>query len=110
MENQNMDRDAAYDITRREFYRLRQEEEVERRIAVEEARHVGAYFGLNRLEVGMLLEDREYETWKFWAGKEAAKREAAQTAMVETFGDEKEEDDALLDGPPPLEKAEERTS
>ena len=70
-----MDRQTAYDMTRREFYRLRQEEEIERRVAQEEARYVGAYFGKTRLDVGTMLEDSEYENWKIWAGKEAQKRE-----------------------------------
>ncbi|KAF4119517.1 small subunit ribosomal protein S23 [Geosmithia morbida] len=81
MENENMSRQQAYDVTRREFYRLRQEEEVEKRIAKEEAQHVGAYFGKSRLEVGMLLEDSEYENWKVWAGKEAQKREMTLAAQ-----------------------------
>ncbi|KAK1239373.1 hypothetical protein MKX07_008861 [Trichoderma sp. CBMAI-0711] len=100
MENQlvdgvKMSKRKAYDIVRREFYRLRQEEEVEKRIAVEEARYVGAYFGKTRLEVGMQLEDQEYENWKIWAGKETANREARASSEIETFGLEEEEDAAL---------------
>ncbi|KAH0496186.1 hypothetical protein TgHK011_003563 [Trichoderma gracile] len=90
-----MSKRKAYDIVRREFYRLRQEEEVEKRIAVEEARYVGAYFGKTRLEVGMQLEDQEYENWKIWAGKETANREARASSEIETFGLEEEEDAAL---------------
>jgi small subunit ribosomal protein S23 len=75
MQNEGMDRQTAYDITRREFYRLRQEEEIEKRIAKEEARYVGAYFGQSRVDVGLMLEDHEFENWKAWAGKEAEKRE-----------------------------------
>lgn len=70
-----MGRNKAYDTVRREFYRLRQEEEIEKRLALEEAKHVGAYFGKSRLDVGLLLEDHEYENWKVWAGKQAEKRE-----------------------------------
>lgn len=71
-----MGRKVAYDQVRREFYRLRQEEEIEKRVAVEEAKYVGAYFGKSRLDVSMLLENHEYENWKVWAGKQAEKREA----------------------------------
>jgi len=60
----------AYDIARKEFYSLRHEEEVERRIAKEEALWTGAYFGKGPLEVGMELEDKTYEAWKEWATKE----------------------------------------
>ena len=84
----------AYDQSRREFYRLRQEEEVERRIAVEEARYVGAYFGKTRLDVGMQLEDREYEKWKVWAHKETIAAEASQRAGVETFDMDEGPEDA----------------
>lgn len=60
----------AYDIARKEFYALRQEEEIERRIAKEEALSTGAYFGKGYLEVGMELEDKAYEEWKGWATKQ----------------------------------------
>lgn len=107
MANKSMDRAEAYDLTRREFYRMRQEEEVEKRIAMEEARHVGAYFGKSRLEVGMLLEDREYENWKVWAGKQAANREAAERAQLDTYGNEEAEGETndAVEGPPAAEEA-----
>ncbi|KND94647.1 37S ribosomal protein S25, mitochondrial [Tolypocladium ophioglossoides CBS 100239] len=88
MRNEKMSKRKAYDSARQEFYRLRQAEEVEKRVAVEEARHVGAYFGKSRLDVGMQLEDQEFENWKIWAGKEAANREARANSEIETFGSE----------------------
>lgn len=91
MQNENMGRQKAYDVTRREFYRLRQEEEIEKRVALEEARYVGAYFGKSRLEVGMLLEDSEYENWKVWAGKQAEKRETRLAESGEANGAVEEE-------------------
>lgn len=96
MENEGMNRQQAYDVTRREFYRMRQEEQIERRLAKEEALHVGAYFGKSRLDVGMLLEDNEYESWKVWAGKEAQKREMAEAAQAEEDEAGGEEADATL--------------
>lgn len=60
----------AYDQARKEFYALRHEEDIERRVAKEEALSTGAYFGKTILEVGMELEDRTYESWKEWALKE----------------------------------------
>jgi small subunit ribosomal protein S23 len=60
----------AYDIARGEFYALRHEEDVERRIAKEEALSTGAYFGKSVLEIGMDLEDKYYEEWKAWALKQ----------------------------------------
>jgi small subunit ribosomal protein S23 len=56
-------KDEAYDIARKEFYALRHEEEVERRVAKEEALWTGAYFGKGALEVGMELEDKTYDQW-----------------------------------------------
>jgi small subunit ribosomal protein S23 len=91
MENQQLSKRKAYDTVRREFYRLRQEEEIEKRLAVEEARYVGAYFGKTRLDIGMQLENKEYENWKIWAGKETANREARASSEIETFGTEEEE-------------------
>ena len=85
-------RDEAYDRARKEFYRLRQEEEVERRIAVEEARMVGAYFGKTRLQIGMQLEDKQFEKWKIWAAEETAKIEAEKSQAYSAHGQEDPED------------------
>jgi small subunit ribosomal protein S23 len=60
----------AYDQARKEFYALRQEEQIERRVAKEEARMVGSYFGQTFLRVGMGLEDKQHEKWKAWATTE----------------------------------------
>ncbi|XXG97794.1 hypothetical protein Hte_004107 [Hypoxylon texense] len=81
-------KEQAYDIVRREFYALRQEEEVERRIAKEEAQMVGAYFGKNFLQVGIELEDAQYERWKKWAGKQISAVQTEQSQAYTTFGDE----------------------
>ncbi|KAI1179835.1 37S ribosomal protein S25 [Nemania sp. FL0916] len=81
-----MTKDRAYDIVRREFYLLRQQEDVQRRIAQEEARKVGAYFGKSHMQVGMELEDQVYEGWKKWAGKELQEQVAQQDAAYTNFG------------------------
>lgn len=87
-----MDRNQAYDIARKEFYALRHEEEVERRVAREEASWVGASFGKGALEVGMELEDKSYERWKEWAVKEveaiARQRDATYTGVGTVNEDE----------------------
>lgn len=90
MENEKLGKRKAYDTARREFYRLRQAEEIEKRVALEEARHVGAYFGKTRVDVGNDLEDREFENWKIWAGKESAKIEAQRNSLVEDFSTDAE--------------------
>lgn len=93
MQNEKLGRREAYDLVRREFYRLRQAEQIESRVALEEARYVGAYFGKTKLEVGMILEDKEYENWKIWAGKQTEKLEARANSQIETFDVEELEDE-----------------
>ncbi|KAF5973085.1 ribosomal S25 mitochondrial [Fusarium coicis] len=105
MENEKLEKRKAYDITRREFYRLRQEEEIEKRVALEEAKHVGAYFGKSRIDVSHHLEDREFENWKIWAGKETERQEASRNSEIEDFGLEDVEEDVAEDAEPE-EKAE----
>lgn len=61
---------AAYDKARKELYRARHAQEVESRVAAEEALFYGAFFGPGPLEVGMKLEDKAYESWRDWAAKE----------------------------------------
>ncbi|RGP78442.1 hypothetical protein FLONG3_3446 [Fusarium longipes] len=92
MENEGRSTTDAYDQVRREFYRLRQEEEIEKRVAQEEAKYVGAYFGQTRIDVAHTLEDREFETWKIWAGKETERQEQSRNSEIEDFGLEEEAD------------------
>lgn len=89
---EDMTVEKAYDIVRREFYALRHAEDVERRIAKEEAMKVGAYFGMSVLDVGMQLEDQQYEYWKKWAGKMIQSVRAEQDAAYTNFGATEEAD------------------
>ena len=74
----NMSKAKAYDQARREFYEERLQEDVERRVAKEEALATGAYFGKSMLQIGMELEDKAYEKWKEWATKEIILAEQKQ--------------------------------
>ncbi|KAK3673845.1 mitochondrial ribosomal small subunit component [Recurvomyces mirabilis] len=65
-------RSTAYDIARHELYRLRHSQETEVRVAREEALATGAFFGPGPNEIGMKLEDKQYENWRRWAEKEIA--------------------------------------
>ncbi|KAF3491881.1 mitochondrial 37S ribosomal protein RSM25 [Arthroderma uncinatum] len=77
-------KEAAYDIARREFYKIRLQEDVERRIAQEEARATGAYFGLDMITVGMELENQEYDRWKTWAETEVIMQQGRSAAFAGT--------------------------
>ena len=76
-----MSKASAYDQARKEFYEERLQEDVERRVAKEEALATGAYFGKSMLEVGMELEDREYERWRTWASREVTEAKQRQVSM-----------------------------
>lgn len=103
---QSVSREQAYDIVRKEFYAIRQQQDIERRVAAEEARMVGAYFGKSRLEVGMELENKTFEEWRTWAQNENAKITAASQSAYANY-DEAQVPDAppeadeenLLDNP-----------
>lgn len=86
----------AYDIARKELYRARHAREVEQRVAREEARAVGSFFGLGPLEVGMQLEDQKYEEWRVWAEKEIATIKQVQGGAY--TGLENEDQDLALGG------------
>ncbi|CAD0094753.1 unnamed protein product [Aureobasidium vineae] len=83
---------GAYDKARKEFYDVRHTQDIERRVAREEALWTGAEFGPSPLDVGMQLEDQKYEEWREWAAKEimAIKQLSGSSARA---GDQ----DALLD-------------
>lgn len=81
MQHAGKDKASAYDQARKEFYEYRHREEIEQRIAKEEAQAVGAYFGKGPLEVGMGLENQAFEEWKVWAIKEIELQRQAQAAM-----------------------------
>ncbi|CAK7272747.1 mitochondrial ribosomal small subunit component [Sporothrix epigloea] len=90
MHSSGLSKDQAYDVARREFYKLRHLEEVEKRVAQEEARMVGAYFDKSPLQIGMELEDKMYESWKSWAANETAKFEAMRSKAYTSFGRDEE--------------------
>lgn len=88
-------REQAYDMARKEFYALRHQEQVEVRIAQEEARHVGAYFGKNRMQVSMGLEDLEYERWKKFAEEETERINAQRQGAYTSYGVQEESGDQM---------------
>ena len=106
---EGMTKARAYDIARQEFYDLRYQEEVERRVAKEEALATGAYFGMSHLEVGTLLEDKWYEEWKDWAKRETLTAQQGNKPSyagpdAESSNIEDLKSDASPDGPEDLTK------
>ncbi|KAK4171893.1 mitochondrial ribosomal protein S25 [Triangularia setosa] len=98
MEVAGMPKKKAYDVARKEFYKLRRFEETEARIAQEEARAYGAYFGKTVNQVGMELEDKEYSAWLKWAGEEIEGQEMERQAAYANDIDLPEvEEDAVVE-------------
>ena len=93
----NMTKAGAYDQARKEFYKLRLHEDVRRRVAKEEALATGAYFHKSTLEVGMEIEDKQYEEWKKWAIKQVNELELRKNAMY--TGQDNESMDLSPDDP-----------
>lgn len=91
----DISKSEAYDVARREFYRLRLQEDIERRVAAEEAEATGAVFGPTQLEIGMELENQEFEHWKEWAKLEAQlqNQRAASFSGAPNPGAEESKDD-----------------
>ena len=83
--NTELNSSQAYDAARKEFYALRHEQEMERKVQHEEALWTGAYFGKGAVQVGMELEDKAYESWKAWATQQvqamAIQRDSAYTGV-----------------------------
>lgn len=102
MHKEGMKEAAAYDKARKELYKTRHAREVESRIAKEEARAYGAFFGKGPLGIGMELEDVQYANWVEWAKKEnnllaqqasnAYTGDEAETAAAELKGSEDQEE------------------
>ena len=87
----------AYDQARKEFYKVRLHEDIQRRVAKEEALSTGAYFNKSTLDIGMELEDKQYEEWKAWAIKEVNEAEQRRNAMY--TGQDNESMDLDVDDP-----------
>ncbi|KAL8796739.1 MAG: hypothetical protein Q9182_007316 [Xanthomendoza sp. 2 TL-2023] len=77
----NMTPGKAYDQARKEFYEMRLQQDIERRIAREEAMATGAYFGKTTLQIGMEMEDKIFEEWKAWASAQVTLQEQRRAAM-----------------------------
>ena len=80
MEHRQLSRSDAYDQARREFYGERMREEIEKRVAKEEATSTGAYFGRSMIGIGNDLEDQTFEKFRTWADKAVTAMDQARAA------------------------------
>lgn len=64
----------AYDIARKEFYAHRLREDIERRVAAEEAEALGADFGKSLNQRSLDIEDRMCEDWEKWSRQTVMER------------------------------------
>lgn len=62
--------ERAYDKARKEFYDVRQRQDIERQVAKEEAIHYGAYFDVGEIERSLKEEDKQFAAWKEFAKKD----------------------------------------
>jgi small subunit ribosomal protein S23 len=98
MNVEGLHKELAYDVARKEFYQYRHLEEVERRIAKEEALSTGAYFGKGPNEISLQLEDQIWEHWKTWAFEQVEKeKQRNASAYSGTDSEEAELADPLLE-------------
>ncbi len=81
-----LSKEKAYDQARKEFYEARHYDEIERRVAREEAMSTGAYFGKSQLQIGMELENQTFEKWKEWAHQQVVLQEQARSAAYTGIG------------------------
>ena len=71
---------AAYDQARKELYQQRLYDEIEARIAREEALSTGAEFGMSTMDVGMQLENGTFDKFRTWAKEQVTLMEQARNA------------------------------
>lgn len=84
--------DQAYDVARREFYALRRQEATRKRIAKEEALHMGAQPERSILQWSMQIENKHYNDWEQWSRSqvmEQIQRSAAFSGAVAPEAEQK---------------------
>lgn len=90
----NITVNQAYDKARKEFYDVRRQEDIQRRIAAEEAEASGAYFGPSILQWSMQVENKQYDDWEEWSRKMIVEQMQRNAAFA---GDTTNVEDELLE-------------
>ena len=84
----------TYEVARKEFYDVRRQEDIRRRIAAEEAEATGARFGPSVLQWSMQIENKQYNDWEEWSRKAVVEQMARNVAFA---GDTTNVEDDVLD-------------
>lgn len=92
-----MNRKEAYDQARKELYAFRHREDIQRRVAREEALNTGAYFGPSQINIGIQLEGAAFEDWKQWAQEESSRKRQEAAAMYTDLEKDKPSDSSEAD-------------
>jgi small subunit ribosomal protein S23 len=71
----------SYDIARQEFYMLRRAEETRRRIAAEEATHMGARFTQTAIQKSLRIENKMYQDWEKWSREQTIEQMQKNSAF-----------------------------
>lgn len=93
----------AYDIARREFYTLRRQEAIRRKVAKEEALHMGARPEKSILQWSMQIENKHYDNWEAWSREqvmELTQKNAAFSGEVAPRAEERMINNPGNDDPP----------
>ena len=93
--NTGSSKEKAYNLARSEFYQARLKEDIQRRIAIEEAQSVGAVFGKSYMEIGTEIEGAVLRRWEEQASKELEDRKQRLSLVGgEDVGEEGENNDS----------------
>ncbi|KAL7271202.1 mitochondrial ribosomal small subunit component [Rhizina undulata] len=90
MTHESLPESDAYDRARKEFYDLRMAEDIERRVALEEALAVGAEFGKSYIDIGVEMEHKVLLEWREKAVEDILLRRHRQMAAYSSSVEEDE--------------------
>lgn len=94
--------DEAYDVARKEFYTLRRQEAIRRKVAREEALHMGAQPEKSILQWSMQIENKHYDDWEVWSREqvmELTQKNAAFSGEVAPRAEERMLNNGGTDAP-----------
>jgi small subunit ribosomal protein S23 len=87
----------AYDTARKEFYAHRLREDIERRVAAEEAEAVGADFGKSVNQKSVEIEDKMFADWERWSRQTVIEQMQKSAAFSGQLLESSQESDGVRD-------------